>query len=345
MTKSTVLTQILARKASFACRLWARSDDPAFPILTAQTIAADSDRDRREILDSRTRSRLRPSGRTKFSDRLASISIVGVLLLVFAVLTTIAWPGDPAKADSTVAKMNQTAERDKADEGKLLVLPLPAMGSPEWRPLLFRNIETATTYALGSGPGNTPAIRAVAECSASALLLALPEDFDLERTPRLAWRWRVEKGLEVDGEMTQEGDDFAARIYVLFRFDPKRASLWKRMRNDLGQRVFDAEIPGEALNYVWASRISAGEHWTSPTQEDARLIVLETRSDAPGSNVWREAVVDLAADAARVFDPPPRLSPYAIGLMTDSDDSCQTAIAGYSDFRLLGPKAPSDSSQ
>ena len=225
-----------------------------------------------------------------------------------------------------------------ARETTSLVLPLAAMGEESWQPLTFRSIEKTTQYELSTDPSGHPAYRAISQCSASAMLLRLPEDFDLVRTPRLAWRWRIENGLENHNERTREGDDFAARVYVLFRFDADRASFWRRLQDQMGRRIFGVEIPGEALSYVWASRATPGDHWTSPDQEDARLLVLESASDKETSRPWREAIVDLAADAGRVFDPPPRLQPYAIGLMTDADDSCESATAWFSEFRLMGPK-------
>ncbi len=225
-----------------------------------------------------------------------------------------------------------------AGDTGVLVIPLAAMGEEDWQPLAFRNIERETTYEIASDPDGHPAYRAISQCSASAMLLRLPMDFDLARTPRLAWRWRIEKGLENHDEQNEEGDDFAARVYVLFRFDAKGASLWRRLRNEMGERLFGAEIPGKALNFVWGSRVSRGETWISPVERDVRLLALESGSNNSASRPWREAVVDLAADAGRVFDPAPSSQPYAVGLMTDSDDTCKEATAWFSNFRLLGPE-------
>ena len=219
-----------------------------------------------------------------------------------------------------------------------LVIPLPAPGESDWSPLEFRSIERKTTYEVLPDPDHRPAYRAISRCGASAMLLPLPEDFDLARTPRLAWRWRIERGLSLERENSEETDDFAARVYVLFRFDPERASRWRRLQQRIGRRLFGAEAPGKTLSYVWSSQTPVGESWASPRQPDARLVALRSGSARPESQRWREEVVDLSIDPGRYFSPPPRFPPYAIGLMTDADDVCQEAAAWYSDFRLLGPK-------
>jgi len=225
------------------------------------------------------------------------------------------------------------------DESKLVVMPLAAMGDQSWKPLTFRSIEKTTKYERSTDPDGRSAYRAVSECSSSAMTLRLPEDFDLARTPRLAWRWRIEKGLDPHDETVIKGDDFAAQVYVLFRFDTDRASLWRRLEHRLAEQVFGADIPGVAISYVWSSQASPGAHWTSPDADAAKILVLETASKDDESHRWREAIVDLAADARRVFDPPPRLQPYAIGLMADADNTCSEAIAWFSDFRLMGPES------
>ncbi|HEB91181.1 MAG TPA: DUF3047 domain-containing protein [Deltaproteobacteria bacterium] len=219
-----------------------------------------------------------------------------------------------------------------------LVIPLPAPGDPAWQPLEFRSIERGTLYELERDPDGRPAYRAISRCGASAMLLPLPVDFDPLRTPRLAWRWRIERGLSIDDEKAGGTDDFAARVYVLYRFDPERASAWRRLQQRIGRRLFGAEAPGRTLSYVWSSRSPVGASWPSPRQpEAARLVVLETGSDRTAARAWREEIVDLQADAERFFSPSPRQPAYALGLMTDADDVCREAVAWYSDFRLLGP--------
>jgi len=217
---------------------------------------------------------------------------------------------------------------------------LAAPGSEAWKPLLFRSIERHTSYQIRMDPAGRPAYRAVSDCGASAMRLALPDDLDLAQTPRLAWRWRIEQGLDNDREKTKSGDDFAARVYLLFEFDSKGAGPFERLERALGRRLFGLDMPGQALNFVWASRAEVGEFWTSPYHPKARLIAVASQSFEASREGWRQTIVDLTGTARRLFDKAPPRRPYALALMVDADDVCARAVAWFSDFRLLEP-APS----
>ena len=171
-------------------------------------------------------------------------------------------------------------------------------------------------------------MRAEADCAASALVLPL-EGIDLVRTPILHWRWRVDRGLEISDERSRAGDDFAARVYVMFRFEPEGASVLDRARQRLGSALFGSEMPGTALSFVWASREAPGSAWQSPHGGQARILALASGAAAD----WRSEAVNVADTYRRAFEgePPPML---ALGIMTDADDSCQNAVARYADFRF-----------
>lgn len=205
-------------------------------------------------------------------------------------------------------------------------------GSEAWRPLTFSKIKRKTRYQPVSIDGRR-AIRADAVCSASALYL--PIEVDLRRTPRLSWRWKVERGLAVHDERVKGGDDFAARVYVMFRFDRSRASVWERFWHGVGQKIYGDEIPGTALNYVWSSREPAGKTWDSPFVSSSKMVSL---GNGP-MNDWQSEEVDVRADYLSLFGepPPPAL---AIALMSDTDNSCQRGTAYFADFKLAGAPEP-----
>jgi hypothetical protein len=206
---------------------------------------------------------------------------------------------------------------------------LPPPGEPPWRVTALRGVERVTDYAPLAA-GGVPALRATSRCAASGLSLPL-DDVDLRRTPVLAWRWRVERPLEVADEQSRAGDDFAARVYATFRLERERASLLERLWHRLAESYYGEELPGSALVFVWAGRSPPGRSWPSPYTSSVRVVVL--RSGAAGA--WESERVDLPRAYREAFgrEPPPL---RGIALMSDSDNSCQEAVAWYAGFRLLG---------
>ncbi len=214
---------------------------------------------------------------------------------------------------------------------------LPQAGETDWQPLTFPRIERHTGYE-SLAPADLPgrrAWRSEAECSASAMVLPLG-DVDLAALPRLSWRWRVRTPLDVADETTKAGDDFVARVYVMFPFDAERASLWRRAKQEMGERMYGETMPGRALNFVWASRVTPGRRWRNPYSEEAAMIAL--RSGRPPTDHWVREEVDLVEEHRRTFGWAPE-GALALAIMTDSDAACSTASAEFADFRLLPPRS------
>ncbi len=201
-------------------------------------------------------------------------------------------------------------------------------GSGAWKPLTFRSVERHTHYASVVVEGR-PAFRADSECAASALVVPV-DTATLRETPILRWRWKVEQPLDIEDERSRDGDDFAARVYILFRFQPEKASFYERARRSVGEALYGQEIPGNALNYVWSSRIERGASWPNPFSEQARMLSL-----GPGTGPgWRHEQVDVVADYRAQFgaDPP---EPIGLAIMTDSDNSCARARALFAGFHFV----------
>ena len=192
---------------------------------------------------------------------------------------------------------------------------------------MFPRVEKQTRYEpvdLGEGP----VLRAQARCSASALLHAVP-GLELARTPWLHWRWRVDRDLPARDPHAKSGDDFAARVYVAFQFEPARASRWERVKRGALRLVYGGELPGSALNYVWSASEPARSVWTSPYASQSRMISL----GAGPAGAWSEASVDVQADYRRVFaaEPPPV---EFVAVMSDADDGCAETLAWFADLRF-----------
>lgn len=207
----------------------------------------------------------------------------------------------------------------------------PADGLPEaWQPMTFRNMDRHTQYTLTRDQDRT-VIRAHSQNAASGLIRHLR--VDPVEYPLIRWHWKIERVLEKGDLSTKQGDDYAARIYVAFAFDPEAAGWWERMRHSSASLFADQEVPGTALNYIWANKAPENTIAPNPYAPEAMMIVLQSGNAAAGR--WMTETRDIAADYRRAFGrtPPPIIG---IGLMTDTDNTGEETTAYYGDITLLG---------
>jgi hypothetical protein len=230
--------------------------------------------------------------------------------------------------------------RATADE---FLHPVPSPGAPEWTDQTFPRIARHTLYQVVEttaevGARSAVAYHASSQCAASGKIVPMA-GVDLIRTPILSWSWKIVRGLDIVDEQTRRGDDFAARVYVLFGFDAESASIRERLIHRISSRLFRRAIPGSALNYVFASRLAAGTTWPNPSESDTHMVALRTgsvTSAAPADSTasWHHESVDVLADHGRLIAPTLRPEVVAVALMTDTDSTCSAAEALYAGFRF-----------
>jgi hypothetical protein len=198
-----------------------------------------------------------------------------------------------------------------------------------WRPLRFRKIPRHTEYALANDSG-VWVVRASSRAAASGYTYAVR--VDLRRYPILRWRWKVENVLENGDVHSKAGDDYAARIYVTFEYDPDSVGLWKKARY-LAARQILGDLPISAITYIWASHAEIGSIVDNAFAAGfVKMIVVESGPSRTGE--WREETRNLYEDFRRAFgDEPPPVSGVAI--MTDTDNTGESAVAYYGDISLL----------
>jgi len=203
--------------------------------------------------------------------------------------------------------------------------PLPA----GWTPLTFPHITRHTSYALVRDADAGVVLRAEADASASGLIAKV--DLPAHDGIRLRWRWKVERPIERGDVTRKAGDDYAARIYVAFRYSPERLSVFERARFEL-IRLWLGEYPPHAgLNYIWDAHAPVGTVVPNAYERRVRMIVVESGSARLGR--WLDYERDIAADYRAAFgeEPPPVAG---VALMTDADDTGERALAYYGDVVL-----------
>ncbi len=190
-----------------------------------------------------------------------------------------------------------------------------------WRPLTFPKIKAHSRYTVETR-GRETILRAESSASASGLLLR--REFNVYQYPKLRWRWTVGNVYARGDQEGKTGDDYPIRIYVVFRYDPEKASALDRATYGIARALYGEYPPHSTLNYVWASREDTPSLFTSPYTDRARMIALEKGPRFAGQ--WREESADILRDYRRAFgtDPPAQAS---LGIMNDSDNTGEASVS------------------
>lgn len=209
----------------------------------------------------------------------------------------------------------------------------PALGFPStWKPLLFPNIKRPTQYELIKNNIGT-VIQAISDKAASGLICR--QRIDPNRFPIIKWQWKVDHVLLKGDFNRKQGDDYAARIYVAFVFEPDKVTWFERFRHKSASIFAKEQLPGTALNYIWANKkVPVGTIATNPYSKETKMIVVQSGPDR--CKQWLTEQRNLLQDYRQAFHrPPPEI--IAIALMTDTDNTGEKVIAFYGDIKLISP--------
>ena len=230
--------------------------------------------------------------------------------------------GNPAAAadaaDSSIAPFSAASPGAE--------LPAP------WRISTLPNVKRATHYALVAD-GETVVLRAQANASMASVTHALKLDPKVH--PVITWRWKISNILKKSDIHIKAGDDFPARVYVLFDYDIRKLSVLQRAKMYLARSRFGKDMPAAALCYVWDGKAPVGTSVWSPYTDRVRVIVVESGS----ANVdrWREMQRDVVEDFRAAFgEDPPAISGVAVA--SDTDNTGESVTAFYGDIRLTAPQ-------
>ena len=201
-----------------------------------------------------------------------------------------------------------------------------------WKPLTFKKVERHTTYEVVRD-GSTPVVKAVSEASASGLTKGVainPQEYPIVR-----WRWKVENLLQKSNVRRKDGDDYPARLYITFAYDPDKVSFGRRLKYKAGRALF-GDIPIGALNYVWDGTSPIGTIVDNAYTDFAKMIVVESGAQRIGS--WVEEERNVYEDYKLAFgEEPPLINGVAI--MSDTDNTQERAVAYYGDIVFAqGPR-------
>ena len=186
-----------------------------------------------------------------------------------------------------------------------VTLPVGRFSAGDLEGWQSKSFKGETLYRLVEH-GGQKVLQAESRAGASGLYREMR--VDLTRTPFLRWSWTVDHVLENVDERSKGGDDYPARVYVVVSGG---AAFWRT----------------RSLVYVWSSSQPVGSTWHNAYTSNARIIAV--RSGEPGA--WHQERRDVRADFRRLFgDDIEALD--AVAIMTDTDNSGQSARAWYGDI-------------
>jgi hypothetical protein len=201
---------------------------------------------------------------------------------------------------------------------------------PGWAFQPLRGVKTNTRYALVQDEStNTTVVEATANASAGALGVRM--DADAKATPNLRFKWRVGGLIESSDPTTKAGDDYSARIYVTFAYDPERATFKEKTENAFARTLYGETPPHAALAYVFTHRAKQNQIITSPFTGRVKKIVVD--ADPASVNQWRSFERNVYDDYKRAFnEEPTRIS--GIAIMVDTDNTGESAKSRFGDITL-----------
>ncbi len=200
--------------------------------------------------------------------------------------------------------------------------PLPA----GWRALEFRKIPRHTEYRLVAD-GETVVVEARSQAAASGLVR--PLHLDATAYPILEWRWKVLNLIDKANVHEKSGDDYPARIYVTFAYDPSRVGFIERSKFEAVKLLYGEYPPLAAIDYIWEAHAPQGTIVPNPYSSRVEMFVVESGRERLGT--WIDERRDVLADYRRAFgENPPAIS--GVALMTDTDNTGESATAYYGDI-------------
>ncbi len=203
-----------------------------------------------------------------------------------------------------------------------------------WQVVQFDEEIPATDYRLIRWDG-VNAIEAKAEKSMA--LLARPVEVDLNATPVMCWRWRVDSPLDKADLATKEGDDYAARVYVSFAMPSDEIGFFLRTQLALARSIYGDAVPDAALNYVWDNKYPVGTRKPNAYTDRTRMIV--SQSGAENAGKWVVARQDIQQDVLTEFESE-MAKMVQLSVASDTDNTGESAHAGFADFHFVARDTP-----
>jgi len=262
--------------------------------------------------------------------RTVTVTAMTVAMVTVVARVTVA----VALAMVTVAAADNTVAPAELRIGDFSAAEVGGDFPSPWQPLTFRKIDRHTNYQLVQDDDGVVVLQADADASASGLTREV--NIDPAQYPIVEWRWKVAGVLDRGDVARKVGDDYPARLYITFAYDPAKVGLIERAKYRAAKLFYGKAPPSAAVNYLWASRAAVGTQVANAYTKRVQMFVL--RSGAENAGRWQSESRNIYEDYRAAFgESPPRISGVAV--MTDTDNTGERARAWFGDivFKTRSP--------
>lgn len=198
-----------------------------------------------------------------------------------------------------------------------------------WKLQTFRAIPNQTSYSLVKEAGSV-VLRAESRSSYSALVKKVR--IDPREYPIIKWRWKTTGTYDKGDATRKDGDDYSARLYVIFEYEPEELSILERLRYQAARLLYGEYPPTAAINYIWGNRTAIGSVIPNAFSNRSMMFVLESGPNR--LNTWVEEQRNVYEDYLKAFQrEPPDIA--AVAVVNDSDNTGESSISFFGDIELL----------
>lgn len=176
----------------------------------------------------------------------------------------------------------------------------------------------------------------MASASSSASMLRQTVQVEPALLKNIVFSWKVEQLIPGADLARRETHDSPVRLVLAFEGDRAEFSMKNAMLSELSLTLTGEPMPYATLMYVWCNACAKEDLYLSPRTDRIREIALETGPERLGQ--WLNYQRDIQADYLKAYGQAPGAL-VGVGIMTDTDNTRQSALAWYGPISLTTPSA------
>lgn len=227
-------------------------------------------------------------------------------------------------------KPDAPAVRAQADTTLSVFSSNPTGGLPQgWEPMILLRNKKQTLYELVN-KDSTTVLHARADSASSGLMHKV--DINAQQQPWLHWSWQITSLVNSADNTKRATEDSPVRVILGFDGDKDTMPFTDQVLFETARVMTGYEFPYATLMYIWENNKPTGTVIGSTYTSRIKMMVAESGSDGIGE--WRNFARNIVEDYEKAFgEKPGRL--IGVGVLTDTDNTGESAEAWYGDIQLL----------